>query len=92
VALRPGTPVERLLGDVRRRQMYSVHTEDYQRLCRSCHLSQDRKGKAPPQATQRKGTAAAAAYRRGRPLAPEHRAKIAAGNRAYQERRRALAG
>lgn len=45
-ALRKDTPVERLLGSVRHRRHYSVHTEDYMRLCRSCHCKYD--GIAPP--------------------------------------------
>lgn len=42
VALRHDAPVERLLGDVRRRQMFSLSTDDYVRLCRSCHIRYDR--------------------------------------------------
>jgi hypothetical protein len=91
-ALRPDAPVEHLLGDVRRKRHYSLRTEDYERLCRSCHLKQDRKGKAPSKATQQKGTAAAAAARRGQRLTPKHRARIGAANKAYWEHKRALAG
>jgi hypothetical protein len=46
VALRKDTPPERLLGSVRLRRHYSIHSDDYMRLCRSCHCKYD--GIAPP--------------------------------------------
>lgn len=46
VALRNDVPDERLLGAVRYKRHYSVHAEDYLRLCRSCHNSYD--GRVPP--------------------------------------------
>lgn len=45
-ALRHDAPSERLLWCDKRRRWYSPRTEDYMRLCRSCHLTYDRSADA----------------------------------------------
>lgn len=42
VALRHDAPPDRLVWSPQRERYYSVSTEDYLRLCRSCHLCYDR--------------------------------------------------
>lgn len=77
VALRKSAPLEHLRGDIRRKALYSTRTEDYARLCRSCHVHWDN----PNPVISPKAREARIRAGTGRPLSPEHRAKIAEGVR-----------